>query len=133
MFKRHGIHVKVPVLNSLEQVFFSVRPADLLFVELFCGSDRLSKAVPEADFNVLAIDKVARARHPYAPILKKINLTLGFFNFQSSIENQDFQGRFSFALRPKDIVSMNSLLIFMKLKHRGLNSLLKKYFPLLIL
>ncbi|CAE7891087.1 unnamed protein product, partial [Symbiodinium necroappetens] len=36
-------------------------PAELLFVELFCGSARLSKAVAEADLNVLAIDKVAKA------------------------------------------------------------------------
>ena len=62
MFKRGGIHVEVPELNSLEQVNFSVRPAELLFVELFCGSARLSKAVAEADLNVLAIDKVAKAR-----------------------------------------------------------------------
>lgn len=62
MFDGHGVHVEVPALKTLEPINFSVKPAELIFVEMFCGTARLSKAVAEAGLNVLAIDKVACAR-----------------------------------------------------------------------
>ena len=50
----------MPNLECLEPVSFAVQPAEVLFVEVFCGAAGLSKAAQASGLSVMPIDRVSK-------------------------------------------------------------------------
>ena len=55
-----GMCFSMPNLECLEPVSFAVQPAEVLFVEVFCGAAGLSKAAQASGLSVMPIDRVSK-------------------------------------------------------------------------
>ena len=50
----------IPKFDYLEPVSFNVQPAEVLFVEVFCGTAGVSRAVQETGLSIMPIDRVSK-------------------------------------------------------------------------